>query len=350
MADKADYHHRAGSIFSTPFAVVLLGLLLWIAAGAAAVLGAVGLHQAQAQLEAVDHLTATATRYLAYAPAVMFALLGCVVLTIGAVRCAVFGRNARIVPNDLERREMLTLLRQINERLLLSDTAKRAAHRDEDVQTLRRVIEQDILSGNFDAAMSIVKELAEIYGHRQEAESYRERIASARHQDQQVRIDQAISRLDEILARHEFDRAAREASKIQRLYPDSERVQELTERVSETRRQYKQELERQFLEAAESEDVDRALDLLKELDVHLSEQDAAPLREAARRVIGKRRENLGVQFKMAVHDREWLRSLEVGEQIMREFPNSRMAEEVRGMIDTLRERAGSRPVVQFDSD
>ena len=48
---------------------------------------------------------------------------------------------------------------------------------------------------------------------------------------------------------------------------------------------------------------------------------------------------LGVQFKIAVHDREWVRAMRVGEQIIQEFPNTKMCDEVRGMIDLLRERA-----------
>jgi hypothetical protein len=49
--------------------------------------------------------------------------------------------------------------------------------------------------------------------------------------------------------------------------------------------------------------------------------------------------NLGVQFKLAVHDKEWTQAVRVGEQIIREFPNTKMSDEVRSMLDLLRERA-----------
>ena len=42
---------------------------------------------------------------------------------------------------------------------------------------------------------------------------------------------------------------------------------------------------------------------------------------------------------MAVADRDWIEALTIGEQIMREFPNSQFAREVRDMIDNLRTRA-----------
>ena len=85
--------------------------------------------------------------------------------------------------------------------------------------------------------------------------------------------------------------------------------------------------------------------LLKELDKYLSETEAAPYTEVARGVIGKKKENLGVQFKLAVHDHDWIGAVRVGEQIIREFPNTRMADEVRSMIDLLRNRASEQRAV-----
>ena len=55
--------------------------------------------------------------------------------------------------------------------------------------------------------------------------------------------------------------------------------------------------------------------------------------------VGKKKENLGVRFKMAVQDRNWIDALTVGETIVREFPNSGFANEVRDMLDSLRTRA-----------
>ncbi len=103
--------------------------------------------------------------------------------------------------------------------------------------------------------------------------------------------------------------------------------------------QHKQQLERKFLEAAQRDDVELATGLLNELDKYLTEGEAAPLLEVARGVFRKKKDNLGVQFKLAVQDRDWIMAAHVGEHVIREFPNSRMADEIRGMIDPLRERA-----------
>lgn len=318
----------------TPVGILIGSLLLWVISAAAAVLAQIGLQQ----IEFANAAARIGVSYLLYTPATLLALLGLVGLIVAAVRWGVYGRDVVGVPEPGDP-QTLELLRSINQRLLLSETTKRIAYRQQDLQVLRRTIEQDIAEGHFDAAMVLVAELAQTYGYREEAEVIRERISAARMAEQEAKITESLARLEEILARHDFDRAMREAAKIQRLFPESERVKDLSRRVVHAREQYKQQLEREFLEAAQRDDVDRAMDVLKVLDKYLTEEEAEPLRETARGVIGKKRDNLGVQFKMAVHDREWMQAVRVGEQIIREFPNSRMAEEVRGMIDLLRERA-----------
>ena len=133
--------------------------------------------------------------------------------------------------------------------------------------------------------------------------------------------------------------AAFEAAKIGRLYPDSPKVEGLRHRVEHARALYKSDLERRFLLAAGESQIVEAMDLMKELDAYLSEAEAEPYREVARGVIGKARENLGAQFKLAVQDRAWARAADIGASIIAQFPNTRMAAEVRGMLDGIRARA-----------
>ena len=81
------------------------------------------------------------------------------------------------------------------------------------------------------------------------------------------------------------------------------------------------------------------MSLLKQLDRYLSREEAGRLAEVAEGVVVKHRDNLGVQFKIAVNDRRWVQATRIGETIIGEFPNTKMAAEVRSMIDILRSRA-----------
>jgi hypothetical protein len=233
------------------------------------------------------------------------------------------------------------LLHSINDRLLLSDTAKRIAYRQHDLAALRRAIREDIDKGAFDAAMVLVQEMSQTFGYREESEQFREQITAARAAELDRKVAAAMADLDKVIAVHDFRQAGLMAAKMARLYAEHERTRNVVDYVEEARQQYKQQLEREFMNACEREEIDKAMDLMRTLDGYLTPKEAEPFQEIARGVIGKKRDNLGVQFKMAVHDKEWTRAVQVGEQIIREFPNTRMADEVRSMLDLLRERAAS---------
>lgn len=221
----------------------------------------------------------------------------------------------------------------------LSETAKRILHRKEERDLLRSAIEQDIQDGDHDAALILAQELADRFGYRADAEEYRARIERVRAQTIDAQAVEALESLDSLLRGRRWAEAYNEAARITRLFPESHRVQRLQERVEASRARYKQDLERRFLLCAQRDQVDEAMTLLRELDQYLSEAEAEPYREVARGVIGKARDNLGVRFKLALQDRAWAVALDVGERIIADFPNSRMAQEVREMLDTLRERA-----------
>jgi len=221
------------------------------------------------------------------------------------------------------------------------DDARRVLNRKHERDLLCAAIEEDINAEDWDAAMTLVKELAERFGYRAEAESFRERIEKARSTTTDRRVTEAIRHLDAMIVRLEWDKALEEAERIARLFPGSPRADGLRNKVVRSRERYKEDLERRFLHAAEAERVDEALELLRELDGYLTEAEAAPYQELARGVIGKARENLGVRFKLLVRDKNWREAAAVGERIIEEFPNTRMADEVRGMIDHIRERASA---------
>ncbi len=261
-------------------------------------------------------------------------------LIVGAVRWAFYGAAVPpVTDNALTHQQTLRVLNLISDRLLISDSAKRIAYREQDRNALREAIREDIRKGDFDAALALANEMGETYGYREESEQFRDVVLAARDADTQRKVTEALTHLEKLMADHDWPRALQEVSKIQRLYPDAPRVQGLEVQVKQAFEQYKRELEREFLEAAQRDDIERAMELLKELDKYLTEAAAAPLRETARGVIGKKRDNLGVQFKMAVQDHEWTVALRVGEQLIREFPNTKMADEVRGRLEHLRELA-----------
>ncbi|MEO1512230.1 MAG: hypothetical protein AAFU70_09170, partial [Planctomycetota bacterium] len=190
-------------------------------------------------------------------------------------------------------------------------------------------------------ALILVRELAERFGFRVEAEGFRQRIEHGRSASIEQRVDEAFRTLDAMIVRGQWNEARSQAEQIVRLFPESPRTEGVRHRVERARSRYKGELERRFLHAAENERVDEAFELLSELDQYLTEAEAEPLGELARGVVGKARQNLGVQFKLAVQDRDWSTASVLGARIIESFPNTRMADEVRQVIDEIRSRAAT---------
>lgn len=308
-----------------------LMLVLWICYGVAAVAaialiaGGAGVGGFTPQL---------AVRLVGYVG--IFLVLTTLPIALFLARAADRGAAA---PDAMRMDELIAAIRSVGEQAALSDDARRVLNRKRERELLRAAIDEDIAAEDWDAAMVLVKELAERFGYRTDAEEFRARIEQARFETLQRKVNEAIAHLDSLITQRRWDQAMVEAARIGRLYPDSPKVEGLRHRVEHSRALYKADLERRFLMAAKDDRIDEAMELLRELDAYLTEAEAEPYREVARGVIGKARDNLGAQFKLAVQDRDWVRAEEVGARIIDQFPNSRMAQEVRAMLDSIRARA-----------
>jgi len=230
-------------------------------------------------------------------------------------------------------------IEEMTEEAALSDDARRVLNRKRERELLCRAIEEDIAVAEWDAALVLVEELADRFGYRAEAEAFRQRIEQEREETTERQVAEAIGLLDGLIVQRRWDAALAEAERIARIYKHSPRTRGLRERVVRARDTYKEDLYNRFLEASSEERYDDAVEIMKELDGYLNEAEAEPLYEIARGVIGKHRQNLGAQFKLAVRDRRWADAAVLGARIIEEHPNARMAQEVREIIDHVRSKA-----------
>jgi len=238
-----------------------------------------------------------------------------------------------------------SLLSQIYENSMLSDNAKRVLFRERELELLRRAIEEDIAHGDYSSGLTLCDDMANLFGHREEAEAFRTRILQAGHESYEAIVHQTMDNFDQILSMRDWAGAHREAARIRRLYPNHHLVLEIDHRIMHAREDHKRELEAQFLEAATRDDVASAMTMLKQLDRYLTREEAGRLAEVAQGVVVKHRDNLSMQFKMAVNEHRWAEAAQIGDTIMAEYPNAKMADEVRSMIDVLRVRASQAAVM-----
>ena len=126
-----------------------------------------------------------------------------------------------------------------------------------------------------------------------------------------------------------------------KMYPQSDRVQALEGQTNKRQQEHKKDLLARWDKAVKNNDVDQGVELLKLLDNYLTPTEAAALEESARGVFKAKLHHMGVEFTKFVTEKEWSQALKLGKEIIQEFPNTRMAQEVRDKLPVLEERAAS---------
>lgn len=243
---------------------------------------------------------------------------------------------------DVEERvtAMTGPLRDIAANSQLSDAAKSVAHREKEREALRNAIREDILRQDWEAAYYLIEQMAERFGYREEADRIRREVDHSRQETIERMIVEAISRLGQLCDGRNWEQARTELDRLVRLFPNHERVRTAVGLVDRKRDEYKAGLLRAYNEALGRNDSERCIGLLKELDGFLTRNEAAAMAESARAVFRTQLHNMGVQFSLAVTEGRWRDALEVGVKLVDEYPNSRMAQEVRDKLDALQKRAG----------
>ncbi len=230
-------------------------------------------------------------------------------------------------------------LEAIVENTRISDAAKSLARRDEELDALRASIRNDIRHERWEAGLNLVDEIERRFGYKDEADSIREELDDARNSRIQAKLAEAIDMIDGHFQSFEWDRAQDEIDRLLHALPDDARVLSLQDRMKTLQEQHKQELKLAWDDAVRRADTDHAIDVLKELDQYLSPAEAQALHSSARTVFKEKLLQLGIQFRFAVNERRWQDALNVGVEIIRDYPNARMANEVREALDMLRQRA-----------
>lgn len=238
-----------------------------------------------------------------------------------------------------ETNKQLSRLTEIAENTRISDAAKSLARRDDDLNTLRTAIRNNIREERWESALSLIDEMVERFGFKEEAEHIREELDDARNDRIQNKLSEAIDMIQSHFDSFEWDRAKNEIDRVMQALPGDSRVLRLMDQMKALQEQHKQDLLKSWDEAVRRADTDHAIDILKELDQYLSPAEAQLLQSTARTVFKEKLLQMGVQFRFAVNEKRWQDALAIGVDLIREYPNARMANEVREAIETLRQRA-----------
>jgi hypothetical protein len=247
--------------------------------------------------------------------------------------------NAKLEKVAGEQEKMRQVLNQVNQGTRISETAKIIAFRDSDAQTLRDAVFDKLQQKDFEAAYEIIDEIAHRTGFAKLAEQLRIQADKYRDATDIERMNQLIAHTEKLLEGHQWAKASAQIEWLIREYPANDKAFAMRQRLAEKKDERKKVLLNAWDDAVKRQATDRSLEILRELDQYLTPNEGLALQEAARDVFRTKLHNLGVQFSLAISGKQWPRALETGQEIVRDFPNSRMAEEIREKIDALKTHA-----------
>ncbi|MBA7653537.1 hypothetical protein ES703_61391 [subsurface metagenome] len=278
-------------------------------------------------------------------PVFVWKLGGLIVLiTLVAMLAAVFGlfnaireSNKKLgkIAADIEKSREVLL--QINQSSRLSETAKAIASRDADHQSLREAVFDRLQQKDFATASEIIDEIAHSTGYQELANQLRAEADKYRDATDTERVNQVIANIEKLFESFQWAKASAQIEKLIAVSPESEKAKAMRQKLLDKKQERKKVILNAWDDAVKRQATDRSLDILKELDMYLTPNEGLALQEAARDVFRNKLHNLGVQFSLAVSSKQWDKALKTGEQIMRDFPNSRMSEEIREKWDILKQ-------------
>ena len=237
--------------------------------------------------------------------------------------------------------QIATLLTMMSEQQLLSDRAKAVAFREKDREALRRAIREEMANKDWDAALVLANDMETAFGYKQEAAQLRIEINSNRTEVVQRQIDDTIKTVNEHLAAERWSQAIREAERLLEIYPNEEKVKRLPADIENRRQAVKKRLRDSFMQAVDRHEVDEGIELLKRLDFYLTPAEAETMQELVRKLFKDKLNNLKNQFTQAYQEGNSAEALRIAEVIVRDFPNSRLALELKDTLDVLRQRAAA---------
>ncbi|MEE9370286.1 MAG: hypothetical protein V3W45_02340 [Sedimentisphaerales bacterium] len=232
-----------------------------------------------------------------------------------------------------------SVLTKINQSAHLSEAAKAIAFRDTDIQTLREAVFDKLEQQDFDSAFELIDEIARRPEYKDLAEQLRAQATKYRDATDAERENQIIAHLEKLFENNQWAKASNLIERLIRAYPSSEKAKEMRQKLLDKKEERKKILLNAWDDAVKRQATNRSLEILRELDQYLTPNEGLALQEAARDVFRTKLHNLGVQFSLAISGKLWDKAVETGGQIIRNFPNSRMAEEIREKWDILKQKA-----------
>ncbi|MHC4551432.1 MAG: hypothetical protein ACYSUT_01505 [Planctomycetota bacterium] len=231
------------------------------------------------------------------------------------------------------------LLMQVSQAARLSDTAKEIVYRDAEQMELGEATLTKLHQHDFNDAQAMIEAMSKHPKYKDLANRLHKQSEKYHNATEEGRVNQIIMHINDLFEQKLWIQAAAQIETLIHNFPYSEKAKTMPTQLQARKDRHKRELLADWDQAVRNKDTDRGLEILKELDLYLTPNEALALQESAISVFKTKLHNLGVEFSVAVTEQDWKKASQTGKEIVQSFPNSRMAAEIRSKMDILQERA-----------
>ena len=236
-----------------------------------------------------------------------------------------------------------SVLAQIEQTARLSEAAKTIVFRDADRQWLRETVFDKLQQQDFEATNQIIDEIAQRVEYKELAEQLHVEAERYRDATDAERVKQVIVHIEKLFENYQWAKASAQIERLIRAYPKSKEAEALRRKLLDKKQERKKILLTAWDDAVQRQATDQSLEILRELDLYLTPNEGLALQEAARDVFKTKLHNLGVRFSLAISGKNWAEALRIGSEITRDFPNSRIADEIREKWNVLEQKDQQQP-------
>jgi len=230
-------------------------------------------------------------------------------------------------------------LLQLEQNARLSESVKAITFSNENQQKLRQAVFAKLQQKDFDAVNKIITDISNSTPYKELAQQLRIEAGMYCDSSENERTNQVINHIRQLLEGYKWTEASEQIEKLIEVEPESEKLKEMQQKLIDKKAERKKILLTAWDDAVKRQATDRSLEILRELDLYLTPNEGIALQEAARDVFRNKLHSLGVQFSLAVSGKQWDKAIKTGEQIIHDFPNSKMAGEIRERMDILKDKS-----------
>ncbi|MFA5423016.1 MAG: hypothetical protein WC374_04095 [Phycisphaerae bacterium] len=279
-------------------------------------------------------------------PQIVWAAGGIVLLLTVIVTLWKINELTGVLGKNSERIEILTeqqdknrrMFEQMSQQMCISDTARSILFGENDAAAIRQAVLNLMQNQQQAQAMKIIDRLQSTDRYHGLAGQLRAEVETFQSPEEREKENQIIDNIETLFKHYKWPKASTEIENFIEAFPHSQRAKQLRQTLVDRKEERKKDLLKLWDEAVRKQATERSLEILRELDMYLTPNEGLALQEAARDVFRNKLHNMGVQFSLAVSEKQWKTALDTGRQIVSEFPNSKMAQEIRERLDVLEQR------------